>query len=102
MIEMHPRWRDRFDAVPMSAPAEPDDREPYVWHQWEAETDLGNENDREGVEFLTIATGDGEELAVIIHRLWGDERDAPAKARKEAVAQQIVNALTAQKGVSAR
>ncbi|MGZ4745668.1 MAG: hypothetical protein ACXVYY_01160 [Oryzihumus sp.] len=66
----------------------------YDWLGWEAETDLGNDDDREGVYFLTI-TEDGEELAVIVHRVCGGKYplDGPVAQEKEVAAQRIVDAL---------
>lgn len=61
----------------------------YGWHGWEAETDLGNPDDREGVHYLTI-TEDGEELAVIIHR---GQPVGPTARAKEVRARRIVDAL---------
>jgi len=98
--KMHPDWERRFDSLPVRNPAPPAALSEFGWHGWEDETELGNEDDREGVQFLTL-TQDGEEIAVIIHRLMDDDRDGPIKAQKEAMAQRIVDALNGQKGVRA-
>lgn len=65
----------------------------YTWTGWDDETDLGNADDREGVEYLSILDPKRDEVAVIIHRNQGDAGDAVQKARKEAQAQAIVDAL---------
>ena len=66
---------------------------------WEAETDLGNADDREGVYFLTIREN-GEELAVIVHRVTEKyPLDGDLAASKILRAQYIVDAL---KGVAGR
>ena len=65
---------------------------------WEAETDLGNADDREGVYFLTIRE-DGEEWAIIVHRETPEyPLDGPEADRKVEQAQQTVDALNAQRG----
>lgn len=66
----------------------------FSWTDWEAETDLDNPDDREGVYFLTIWAG-GDEWAVLIHRVCDgayplDGHDA---CEKQARAQFIVDAL---------
>lgn len=70
---------------------------PYYMTDWEAETDIGNDDDREGVYFLTIHHPDGEEMAVVIHRVCdgrfpidGDVAQAKVKS-----AELIVNSLNA-------
>lgn len=63
----------------------------YSWHGW-----LNGEEDCDPPEpgkFWLSITEDGDELAIIVHRQWGDERDEPAKYEKEARAQRIVEAL---------
>lgn len=69
----------------------------FTWTGWEAETDLDNDDDREGVYFLTILDYD-EELAVIIHRTEGDAHPLDGKLAEQKIvnAQRIVNALNAQ------
>lgn len=66
----------------------------YDWTDFEAEVDLGNTDDREGVYFLTIRE-DCEEMAVIIHRTYGDAYplDGISSERKRMNAQRIVDAL---------
>lgn len=66
----------------------------YGWTGWEAETDLGNDDDRQDVHYLTI-TEDGEEFAVIVHRTVGGKYplDGPEAKAKEARAQSITAAL---------
>jgi hypothetical protein len=68
----------------------------YAWIDWEAETDLGNDDDREGVHYLTIVE-DEEEMAVIVHRTCGGKwpLDGPLAKKKEQDAQRIVDALNA-------
>jgi hypothetical protein len=66
----------------------------YDWTGWEAETELGNDDDREGVFYLTIRD-DEEEMAIIVHRT-RDGRfpiDGPVAKIKEGQAQLIVDAL---------
>lgn len=65
----------------------------HTWTGWEHEADLGNDNDRFGVHFLTIYRN-GEEVAIIIHRTNSpDEPTGPEAKRKEVMAQDIVDAL---------
>lgn len=67
--------------------------ERYGWHGWEHETELGNSDDRAGVDFLTI-TRDDEEVAVIIHRhLPNPRQDRLARARKQRDAEEMVRTL---------
>ena len=68
----------------------------YDWTDFEAETDLGNADDREGVYFLTIRE-DGEELATIIHRTHGEDfpLNGIVAEQKRMAAQMIVDALNA-------
>jgi hypothetical protein len=54
-------WREGPDAPAIG----------YVWVGWEAETDLGNDDDRDDVYHLTITDPDGEEYATITHRTCG-------------------------------
>jgi hypothetical protein len=66
----------------------------YDWTGWEAETELGNRDDREGVFYLTIRD-DEEEMAIIVHRT-ADGRfpiTGPVAKIKEGQAQLIVDAL---------
>lgn len=62
---------------------------------WEAETDLGNDDDRENVYFITIWGPDDEEVAVIIHRTYVNKYplDGEIARSKEQNAQMIVDAL---------
>ena len=67
----------------------------YDFTGWEAETDLDNDYDREGVYFLTIRDNE-EEMAIIIHR--ASEKyplDSPVAEQKVERAQKIVDALNA-------
>lgn len=65
----------------------------FDWVGWEAETDLGNDDDREGVYFLTIRDDD-EEIAVIIHRAPdGKYPSDPIAEGKIRTADRIVRAL---------
>lgn len=66
----------------------------WTWSGWEAETDLGNDDDRKDAHFLTIAE-DGEEIAVIMHRTCGGKHplDGALAKRKEAYAEYIVDVL---------
>ena len=66
----------------------------YDWHGWTAETDNDNDDDREGVYYLTITEG-GEEIATIMHRVCGGKYplDGVVAQQKCADADQIVNAL---------
>ena len=70
----------------------------YGWHGWAAETENENDDDREGVYYLTI-TDDGEEMAVIVHRLVGGKfpLDGDVANGKVADAERIVAALNAYK-----
>lgn len=70
------------------------DESRFDWVGWEAETDLGNDDDREGVYFLTIRDS-GEEIAVIIHRTCGGEYPLsdPVAEEKIHAAERIVRAL---------
>lgn len=67
--------------------------ERYTWLGWEDGEDACDPPEP-GKVWLTIAD-DGAELAVIVHRRYNDERDAPAMEKKEAAAQRIVDALNA-------
>jgi hypothetical protein len=69
----------------------------YNWHGWMAETDNDNADDREGVWYLTIVDPDGEEYAVIMHRLCGGKYplDGELAQSKVARAETIVAALNA-------
>jgi hypothetical protein len=68
----------------------------YTWTGWDAETELHNADDREGVYYLTILK-DGEEHAIIIHRTVGGKYplDGPVAVAKTARADQICDALNA-------
>lgn len=96
-MDIHPGWEKRFNSLPpVARQPEPE----FGWHGWEDETDLGNEDDREGVQYLTITQGDAE-VAIIVHRQMYDDRDDRIRARKVAMADRIVDALNAQKGGTA-
>lgn len=68
----------------------------YDWTDFEAETDLGNPDDREGVYYLTIRD-EGEELAILVHRTCGGRNPLDGKfaERRRRDAQRIVDALNA-------
>lgn len=68
----------------------------YGWIGWEAETDLDNPDDREGVYYLTI-TEDGEEFAVIMHRVVGGKYPLDGEVAVEKIerAERIVAAMNA-------
>jgi hypothetical protein len=67
----------------------------YGFTGWEAEADLGNDDDREGVHYLTITDPDGEECAVIVHRVCDGRYplDGPGAQSKVRRAEHIVAAL---------
>jgi hypothetical protein len=67
----------------------------YGFTGWEAEADLGNDDDREGVHYLTITDPDGEEYAVIVHRVCDGRYplDGPGAQSKVRRAEHIVAAL---------
>lgn len=68
----------------------------YRWWGWAAETDLDNDDDREGVYYLTIGD-DEDELAIIVHRTVGGKYplDGDVANSKVVRAQRIVDALNA-------
>lgn len=69
----------------------------YGWFGWDAETDMGNPDDRQEVYHLTITDPDGEEYATITHRLCGGKYplDGDVAQRKVRQAEHIVAALNA-------
>lgn len=65
----------------------------YTWDDWEPETNLMNDDDREGVYFITIWKAD-DEFAVIIHRVSDTfPLDGPVAKQKQKNAQAICDAL---------
>jgi hypothetical protein len=72
----------------------------FAVYGWEAETDLDNDDDREGVHFLTIAQVEvdgskGDEWAIVVHRTCDGKYplDGAVAARKLNNAEFIVDAL---------
>lgn len=68
----------------------------YGWFGWDAETDSGNNDDRQGVHHITI-TEDGEEYATITHRTVEGKYplDGEVAQEKLARAKRITAALNA-------
>lgn len=72
----------------------------FDWLGWTAETENGNDDDREGVYYLTI-TCDGEECATILHRTVGGKfpLDGDVAKAKVAMARRIAAALNASEAI---
>ena len=67
---------------------------------WAEETELGNDDDRRDVWFLTIADREGEELATVIHRTCAGRYpiDGDAANQKVNLANWIVDCMNNAKG----
>lgn len=77
--------------------SDPDVTPPFVWFDFESEPGMtGDGSGDPETHYLTIANTDGDELAVICHRVCRGEYpiDGPLAEHKRAIAQHIVDALT--------
>jgi hypothetical protein len=67
----------------------------YTWIGWESEADLGNDDDRDDVYYITIINPEGDEYAIIVHRTCDGKYplDGPGAQSKVRRAEHIVAAL---------